>query len=329
MSHSPARQLPRATTTDLPVAAPTRPAPASPRTHGHLWVLPDGTGLHAPHGELAVEDHTGRLCCHLCGRWFVSLGCHVLAHGYTADTYRQSMGLCRSAALTAASLSSALAARQAAEYRREPELRARLAAGHEVLHSQRAELATPVAVEPAQRVRRRRRALAAGRATTAARRERQLAVRLEQLGHRTLHAYLRAAYAAGASLATLACSTDLGRGRLRQEVEAAGIVVRPTGHNTESGKRSRALATEASAATGVGTDDLSSWLAERHAAGWTLTRLGAAVGHSTHWVRWRLPVADPGRSALDPTVFAAGSAATTSTVPTTPERAAASRPALT
>lgn len=276
-----------------------------------------------------MEDHTGRLCCHLCGRWFVSLGSHVRAHGHTADTYRQSMGLCRRAALTAASLSSAIAARQAAEYRREPELRARLAAGHEVLHSQRAGPTTPVATEPAQRVNRRRRALATGRATAAARRERQLAVRLDRLGHQTLHDYLRAAYAAGASLATLAGDTGLGRGRLRQEVEAAGIVVRPTGRNTALGKRSRAHTADAAAAVRVGTDDLGSWLADRYAAGWSLTRLGAAVEHSTHWVRWRLPVADPGRSALDPIVLAAGSAATTTTVPTTPERAAASRPALT
>jgi hypothetical protein len=57
----------------------------------------------------------------------------------------------------------------------------------------------------------------------------------------------------------------------------AGITARPTGRNTPAGKRSRALAA-----------DLSLWLRQRRLEGWTLGRLGAAVGHSGHWVRWRI-----------------------------------------
>jgi len=38
----------------------------------------------------------------------------------------------------------------------------------------------------------------------------------------------------------------------------------------------------------VGTDDINAWLNERYAAGWSLSRLGRAVGHSAPWVRWRL-----------------------------------------
>ena len=38
------------------------------RTHAHLWSLLDGTGLHAPYGQLVIESGTGRVCCHLCGR---------------------------------------------------------------------------------------------------------------------------------------------------------------------------------------------------------------------------------------------------------------------
>lgn len=59
-------------------------ADGPPVRHAHLWVLSDGTGLHAPPGTLTRDDETGRLC----GRWFRSLGSHVRAHGYTADTYR-------------------------------------------------------------------------------------------------------------------------------------------------------------------------------------------------------------------------------------------------
>lgn len=87
--------------TAMPGAAGRWPQPGS-RRHGHLWSLPDGTGLHAPPGRLVIEEGTGRVCCHLCGWWFTSLGIHVRAHGYTAGTYRQAMGLPRGSALTAA-----------------------------------------------------------------------------------------------------------------------------------------------------------------------------------------------------------------------------------
>lgn len=56
--------------------------------HGHLWHLSDGTGLHAPPAALVIDPETRRLCCHLCGLWFRSLGSHVRAHGHTADSYR-------------------------------------------------------------------------------------------------------------------------------------------------------------------------------------------------------------------------------------------------
>ncbi|GAA2483558.1 hypothetical protein [Winogradskya humida] len=181
--------------------------------HGHLWRLPDGTGLHAPPGELAVEESTGRLCCHLCGRWFTSLGSHVRAHGYTAQSYRAVMG---------------------------------------------------------------------------ARRERDLADRLARLGHAALEDYLRSAYAAGASLEALAAATGLGRARLRAALDRAGVALRPTGINSATGRRSRAVAAELRAAQRLGTEDLPGWLRQRRAAGWTLGRLAEAVGHSTHWVRWRL-----------------------------------------
>ena len=46
-------------------------------SHAHLWSLPDGTGVHAPYGQLVAEADTGRICCHLCGRWFISLGSHL------------------------------------------------------------------------------------------------------------------------------------------------------------------------------------------------------------------------------------------------------------
>ncbi len=75
--------------------------PEAARRHRHLWSLPDGTGLHAPPGRLLVEEGTGRLCCHLCGEWFASLGIHVRVHGHTAGSYRAAMSLPRATVLAA------------------------------------------------------------------------------------------------------------------------------------------------------------------------------------------------------------------------------------
>ncbi|MFI5933807.1 MucR family transcriptional regulator [Actinoplanes sp. NPDC051494] len=267
-------------------------------THGHLWRLPDGTGLHAPPGELAVEESTGRLCCHLCGRWYTSLGSHVRAHGHTAGSYRAAMGLCRREPLVAAALSTAIRVRQARRFDRDEALRAAFVAGADRLR--RAGPVRPRAeAEPPQRVARRRAALQAGRDTVAVRRDRDLAGRLARLGHGSLGGYLRTAYAGGASLDALAASTGLGRARLRAALDQAGVVLRPSGVNTPAGRRSRAVAAERVAAERVGTDDLHGWLRDRYAAGWSLVRLAAAVAHSTHWVRWRLDAPSgrmPGRA---------------------------------
>jgi hypothetical protein len=200
------------------------------RSHGHLWSLADGTGLHAPYGQLTTEPGTGRVCCHLCGRWYISLGGHLRRHGHTADSYRETMGLCRSRPLVAEALSRSIATRQSEAYRRSPELRARLAVGQEL--SKTGELATLAATahtaSPAPELTRlRRAALDAGRATRAARRDRELAGRLRGLGFDDLSGYLRHAHSTGASLRGIARATGLGWARLRRELDAAGIAVRP------------------------------------------------------------------------------------------------------
>jgi hypothetical protein len=199
-------------------------------THAHLWLLPDGTGLHAPYGQLVIERSTGRVCCHLCGRWYVSLGGHLRRHGHTAESYRETMGLCRSRPLVAEALSRSIATRQSEAYRRSPELRARLAVGQELSKTgQLSTLASSAhAVSPAPELTRlRRAALDAGRVTRAARRNRELAARLRELGFDDLPGYLRHAYSTGASLRGIARVTGLGWARLRRELDAAGIAPRP------------------------------------------------------------------------------------------------------
>lgn len=216
----------------VPPGTPRRPGSgrAMP-SHTHLWYSPDGTGLHAPHGELVVEAGTGRVCCHLCGHWFMSLGGHLRKHGHTAESYRRAMGLCRTRRLVAEYLSRSIAARQTRAYQRSPALRAQLAGGQQLSRTGRlarlARTARDATTSP-ELVRIRREALAAGRATSAARREEALSRRLHELGADNLADYLRDAYAAGASLRRLAAMTGLGWSRLRREVDAAGIVLRST-----------------------------------------------------------------------------------------------------
>jgi hypothetical protein len=206
---------------------PDRVAPEP--THAHLWVLPDGTGLHAPYGQLAIEVGTGRVCCHLCGRWYISLGGHVRMHGHTAESYRHALGLPRRRALAAEELSRSIATRQSAAYRRNPQLRARLAVGQQLARTgELATLARTASPSP-ELTRRRLAALAAGRATRAAQRERLLAARLRELGFADLAGYLRHAYSTGASLRSIARTAGLGWARLRRELDAAGVAVRPAG----------------------------------------------------------------------------------------------------
>ena len=259
--------------------------------HGHLWSLPDGTGLHAPYGQLVREDGTGRACCHLCGRWFRALGSHVRLHGYTAAGYRRTLGLSSMIPLAAPEVSARISVRQAARYRTDAETRAAFAVGQQMARTgelSRLSVASRAEADPAQRSAERRTALKRGRATLAAERERALARRLADHGSTSLPDHLRRRYAAGASLETLAAETGLGRAKLIEAMNAAGITRRPSGSTSRAGRRSRAVRADAAAAARIGTDDLVAWLVDRRTAGQTLAELAQAVGHSTPWVRSRL-----------------------------------------
>jgi hypothetical protein len=195
------------------------------QAHAHLWSLPDGTGLHAPYGQLVFDSNTGQVCCHLCGRWFVSLGGHLRRHGHNAESYRKLIGLCRSRPLVAEALSRSIASRQRTAYRRSPTLRAQLLVGQEL--SKTGQLATlastaHTASPPLELTRLRRAALEAGRATRAAERDRALGHRLSALGFDDLADYLRHACSSGMSLRCMAKATGLGWARLRREIDALG-----------------------------------------------------------------------------------------------------------
>jgi lambda repressor-like predicted transcriptional regulator len=53
--------------------------------------LDDGTPCYAPVGRL-LEDGD-RVCCHLCGSWFLSVASHLRVHGWTKADYVTAFGL--------------------------------------------------------------------------------------------------------------------------------------------------------------------------------------------------------------------------------------------
>lgn len=281
-----------------------RPGPtASPDTsHGHLWRLPDRTGLHAPIGELRRDPDTGRVCCHLCGRWFRGLGSHIRAHGYTAAAYRATFGLYRSRPLAATDLSAELAERKRTDLATSPELRLRLERGHEMARSGQLSwlraLASQQSDRPLQWQAEQPQRLAEARVSRQRAADRARKDRLGALGFDDLSSYLRARHAAGASLQRLRAETGLGSDRLRRAMAEAGISSRPQGFNTAAAKRSRAVRNDRAAAERVGAADLLSWLTQRRAAGWSYARLADAVGRSAPWVRSRLISGDKAPPAV-------------------------------
>lgn len=259
------------------------------RTHEHLWTAANGTGLHAPPGQVVRDRLTGEVCCHVCGEFFHSLGSHVRAHGYTAAEYRRAMDLSRTKSLSSATVSEAISRRQRQSYATSSEHRVRLEPGQEMVRDGRlTELAKTGRSVRMQSDRLRSEALDAGRRTREGCRQAALSARLDQLGIADLGCWLRATYADGASLSNLAETLGIGQQRLRSELERAGVTLRDRGTNSAQGKRSRAIANEQLAAQRVGTDDLNAWLSEQHRRGVTLSELGRRVGHSSHWVRWRV-----------------------------------------
>jgi len=262
--------------------------------HAHLWVLRDGTPAHAPPGRLAVGAD-GRLACHVCGRWFAHLGAHVRRHGWTAQQYRDAVGLPLHVPLCSRDLSAQIATRQKRAWDASQAVRDRFEPGHRM--AQAGELSrlaaasrhrgaagqTPDAVRESRAGR-----LAAGRATVARTRREQLDKIVSAAGVTDLPTLLRNRYEAGASLAQLASLTSLGRGRLRAELIASGARIRATGINQPASKHARAGVNDARTAERIGVPDIRAWLAEQRQAGVTLRELAERTGRSIPWVQSRL-----------------------------------------
>ena len=189
-------------------------------SHAHLWHLPDGIGLHAPIGRLVRHPTTDEVCCHVCGRWFVALGSHVRVHGYSASSYRSTMGLARTAPLTARDLSARISQRQSDRYRTSEDLREAMRMGHTLARdgalAERVRNSRPFR---AQAVAIRTAALVAGRATMAARRRADRDLLVTSAGAFSLDDFLRTRQARVA-LADAKAAERVGTDDLREWLAA-------------------------------------------------------------------------------------------------------------
>jgi hypothetical protein len=282
----------------VPGTSPFGNESTRPAGHSHLWILLDGTPAHAPPGRL-VTDEDGQLACHLCGQWFVHLGVHLRRHGWTAAQYREAVGLELHVPLCSTAVSGEIAARQKLNWDRSPQPRIRFAPGHELARSgelsrrsaaaartRRDSGRTPEEVRAA-----RARRLDAGRATQAEQQKRRADAVVAAAGATSLHELLRLRYGSGSSIDRLAKETGLGRGRLRAELAAAGVIIRPSGVNAPASKQARAARNDALVAGRVGTADLRRWLLAQRRAGVTLRELAQRTGRSIPWVQSRLACA--------------------------------------
>jgi lambda repressor-like predicted transcriptional regulator len=79
--------------------------------------LADGTPHYAPVGCMLADGD--QVCCHLCGRWFLSVASHLSVHGWTKADYIAAFGLERGNPLSGEAThkrrSAALTARQAVD----------------------------------------------------------------------------------------------------------------------------------------------------------------------------------------------------------------------
>ncbi|WP_405573622.1 MucR family transcriptional regulator [Streptomyces phaeochromogenes] len=250
-------------------------------------------GRHPDFGRLIRDEDADTVICHVCGRAFRSLGSHVRAHGMTAAEYRQEFGLLRTRALSARSFSQEQSGTRRAGYRASEEAQMRFAAGRAMARSgeltRRRRDAARDQADPEELRRVRAESLGTGRRTQARAADIRMKAALRAEGFTDLGQALRTVYVERQhSIEDTARILAVGKGRLRRLLAEHGIDIRPTGHNSAAGRRSRGRLNDRAAAERVGVQDIVVWLRERAAEGATLRELAAAAGRSIPWVAARI-----------------------------------------
>lgn len=200
--------------------------------------LDDGTPYHGRIGEL-LEDGD-RVCCHLCGSWFLSVASHLRVHGWTKAGYIAAFGLelrnplCGEA--TRKRRSAALTARLAVE----PPLRAAIVAARTRARSGELTAAAATAARGRRHpVERRAKTLATlagisrearaegARRHARERRDETAARAARRFGFPDVEAYVAARLAGGMSLAAISREAGLHKDWLSRFLPAVAPRLRP------------------------------------------------------------------------------------------------------
>ncbi|MFJ7280528.1 MucR family transcriptional regulator [Kitasatospora sp. NPDC098663] len=248
---------------------------------------------HPDFGRLIRDVDADLVVCHVCGRGYRSLGCHLRAHEMTAAEYRDQFGLMRSRPLSSRSASSTRSDAQRGAYRSSPRMRADFAVGQDMARAGQLQRESrrsfeELGVSP-ELSRERLAQLAAGRRHQNAMADASLAARVGALGQPGLRHALQALYVLGdLSQEATARAMGVGNERLRDLLRAHAIPLRAVGRNSAAGKRARVSANDRETASHVGTDDIVVWLRQERAGSATLAVLAARTGRSIPWVTSRL-----------------------------------------
>jgi hypothetical protein len=236
--------------------------------------LDNGTPCYAPIGVMVIDGALAQ--CHLCGRWFRSVGCHIRAHGWDRTDYRAAFGLERRQPLEGAETRDRRAAAMRARRVFEPAVRDGCAIGQKWLRSgELTRAAADVARHRRQPEQRRRKTLrtlasispaskAAGTRRHADERLRAVATRAAaRLGRADLGTAVRELAAAGESLAAISRRAGLhkdwlGRHLARVDPDIAAELA-------ADGTRTRRIDSRwLPAVRARGFPDVASYLIHRH-----------------------------------------------------------------
>lgn len=231
--------------------------------------LPDGTPRYAPVGRLLVDGD--RVCCHLCGQWFLSVASHLRAHGWSKAEYVDAFGLELGNPLTGAATRQRRAAALTARHRTEPAIaQAQQQARARARSGELAALAAAANTGRQHSPERRAKTLAAlrsvdpqARARASARRARaRLVAHSTQtaaaFGFEQFSAYAANRIAAGLSLAAISREAGRHKDWLSRHLATIGPTVQAADRPDPNDRRWQPILTD------LGFTDLSCYLHTRH-----------------------------------------------------------------
>jgi predicted transcriptional regulator len=260
-----------------------------PQARPAVGRLSDGTPYHAPLGELVLSADQGRVCCHLCGRWFRALApAHLrLVHDWEHLEYKEAFGLTSLQPLQAPDLRERHREVITELLKTDRRVGDALRVAQERMRSAR--LAADLRYIPSgpQPLAHRRKSQAMASRASRINQQRSEAARLElvrSLGFRSVAAYLQRRYVKDHySLAEIVAELRTGLGTLGRLMHASHIEVRSNVAATQERRRMQTL-TELRDGTAPDGHTWRAYFRSRIRRGVTVNAIAIECGRSRDWV---------------------------------------------